>query len=218
MIPLYCGFDNRESAGFHAFVASVIDRASIPVSFTPIGGGQRDGSNAFTYARFLIPEQRGYEGWAIFADASDMVCLADIADLWRMRDESCAVMCVKHSYKTRHPRKYLGTALECDNRDYPRKNWSSLMLMNCGHALWRGITSRAVEYMSGAELHRFAWIPDEDIGGLPPQWNVLIDEGQPAEGAKLLHWTAGIPAFEAYADAPEAEAWRHEFFKTHQAG
>ena len=218
MIPLYCGYDKREAAGFHTFVSSVIERASEPVAFIPTMGKQRDGTNAFTYARFLIPEEQRYTGWAIFADAADMVCLGDIAMLWLHRDESKAVMCVKHDYQTRHPRKYVGTAMESDNRDYPRKNWSSLMLMNCGHPLWKQINDRSIGYMSGAELHRFAWIPDEQIGELPPEWNVLVDEGQSAEGANLLHWTAGIPGFPEYSIAPSHEVWDEEFIKAMRAG
>lgn len=32
----------------------------------------------------------GYKGWAIFA--GDMICNADIAELWKLRDPSKAVM------------------------------------------------------------------------------------------------------------------------------
>jgi hypothetical protein len=46
----------------------------------------------------------------------------------RCASEHCfnkAVAVVKHDYKTKHRRKYIGTPLEADNADYPRKNWSS---------------------------------------------------------------------------------------------
>jgi hypothetical protein len=39
------------------------------------------------------------------------------------------------------------------------------------------------------------------------QWNRLVDEGQPTGDALLMHWTAGIPAFAAYRQAPGAERW-----------
>jgi hypothetical protein len=41
------------------------------------------------------------------------------------------VQVVKHDYKTKFPRKYLGTEMESANENYPRKNWSSLILWNC---------------------------------------------------------------------------------------
>jgi hypothetical protein len=49
---------------------------------------------------------------------------------------------------------------------------------------------------------------DEDIGELPATWNCLVDEGDPK--GNILHWTAGVPAFDEYYDAPFAEVWRRE--------
>src|SRR5689334_17602665 len=113
-IPLYIGFDPREAAAYHVFCQSVIERASVPVSFHPLHkpmlqnfDGQRDGSNAFIYSRFLIPHLQSYKGWSIFADG-DMTCLDDIANLWALREENFfnkAVCVVKHDYKTKHKRK-----------------------------------------------------------------------------------------------------------------
>src|SRR5215212_3157138 len=88
----------------------------------------RDGSNQFIYSRFLLPHLTGYSGWALYIDG-DMLLRADIAALWNLRNESKAVMCVHHDYRTRMRRKYLGAK----NEDYPRKNWSSVVLWNCGH-------------------------------------------------------------------------------------
>jgi hypothetical protein len=74
-IPLYIGADPREAAGLHVFIQSVMDKASVPVSFIPLHkpmlngfDGQRDGTNAFIYSRFLVPYIQNYNGWAIFAD------------------------------------------------------------------------------------------------------------------------------------------------------
>jgi lipopolysaccharide biosynthesis glycosyltransferase len=202
VIRLFCGFDQREEVGYHVFCSSVIRNASQPVSFTPIRDEeQRDGSNTFTYARYRVAEMCGHEGWAIFADACDMVMLGDIAELWAQRNTHYAVQVVKHSYKTRHPIKYRGTTMQCPNPDYPRKNWSSLMLVNCAAPEWASENS-------GREAHQFKGFSAERIGDLPREWNVLVDEGQDVAGAKLLHYTAGIPAFHFYADTPQADAWR----------
>jgi hypothetical protein len=65
---------------------------------------------------------------------------------------------------------------------------------------------------TGADLHRFDWIPDEFIGDLPMDWNWLVDEYGPNESAKLLHWTCGLPAFPHYRNTPMADEW----FKAHE--
>ena len=216
MIPLFAGFDPREEVGYHAFCSSVIHHASEPVLITPLHldmlgkvykGGARDGSNAFIYSRFLIPHLMGYQGAAIFADGSDMIVKADIAELWAIRNPFLAVQCAQPRYKTRNPRKYLGTGMEADNRDYECKNWSSLMIINCAHYAWRALTPEKVASMSGADLHRFSFIEDRYIGELPAVWNWLADEFGPNPDAKLIHWTAGIPAWPAYANAYHADDW-----------
>ena len=216
MITCYTGFDPREEVGYHTFCSSVIHGTSEPVSFVPLDqamlrkvwqGGHRDGTNAFIYLRFLIPYLQGYQGFAMFVDGADMICKGDLAELWAMRDPFKAVQVAQHVYKTRHPRKYVGTGMEADNRDYPRKNWSSVMLINCAHYAWRDITPETVETMSGADLHRFSFIPDRFIGRIPYVWNWLADEYGESLDAKLLHWTAGIPGFPNYKDAPHAAEW-----------
>lgn len=215
MIHLFSGFDTREAVGYHTFSASVIDKASHPVGIFPLHlsmlpfykGGERDGTNAFIYSRFLIPYMMGYKGFAIFVDGADMIVRGDIAELDALCDPWKAVQVVKHDYKTKHPRKYVGTGMEADNRDYERKNWSSVMIINCGHYNWARITPETIDKMSGADLHRFAFIDERFIGELPKEWNWLCDEYGPNPDAKLLHWTAGIPGFPHYKDAPHADEW-----------
>jgi len=57
---------------------------------------------------------------------------------------------------------------------------------------------------------QFSFIEDSAIGELPDRWNRLVDEDQPVDGAAILHWTAGIPWFPHYRDAPGAIFWHHE--------
>ena len=117
---VFVGFDPREAAAYHVCCQSIIENTKAHVSFHPIRGEMRDGSNAFTYARFLVPYLCGFNGTALFLDG-DMLVRGDIADLFALArlDRGCQV--VKHDYKTKHPVKYLGNK----NEDYPRKNWSS---------------------------------------------------------------------------------------------
>jgi lipopolysaccharide biosynthesis glycosyltransferase len=217
VIPVYIGFDPREEAGSHVFASSLIHNASRPVSIIPLHldlfaafyrAGQRDGTNAFIYTRFLIPFLQDFKGWALFVDGADMLMRGDVAELWAMRDHYKAVQVVKHDYKTKHPRKYVGTKMEARNDDYPRKNWSSVMLINCGHYHWRDMTPEKLQQMKGPELHRFSWLSDDLIGELPAEWNWIADEFGENPQAKLVHWTAGVPAFAHYANAPHADEFR----------
>lgn len=211
MIHLFCGYDPREAIGWHVFVHSVLRRASRPVAIHRLDScGLPQGTNAFTLSRFLVPWLMGYRGHAIFADAADMLCLGDIAQLDGLFDARKAVQVVQHDYQTRNPRKYLGTKMEAENCDYPRKNWASLMLINCEHDLWSMVDPAFLESADRMAVLQFTEAAPFEVGALPTYWNRLADEGQPVEGAQILHWTAGIPGFQHYTDAPGAALWRAE--------
>jgi len=204
VIRIFTGYDKREAQGWQVFCRSLIDQTKEPVSIIPIGGHQRDGTNAFTYSRFLVPAMCDFSGWALWVDGSDMMMRADIGELWALRDEKYAVQVVKHDYRTKHARKYIGTPMESDNADYPRKNWSSVILWNCARN--RVLSPDFVSNATGAFLHRFTWLDNDKIGELPPEWNVLV--GEQEEAAKLAHFTLGIPGFKAYQDSWYSGEWR----------
>jgi len=209
IVRLFCGFDQREAAGWHVFAQSVIEKSSIPVAIVPISmDAQRDGTNAFTYSRFLIPYLCDFQGWALWADGSDMLANADIAELWAYRQGWYAVQVAKHDYKTKHRAKYVGTEMEAPNADYPRKNWSSVILWDCGHYMNRVLTPEFVQDRDGSFLHRFGWLPDDRIGELPKEWNWLPGEHGANPKAKLFHFTEGLPSIHAYRNTPHAQAWR----------
>lgn len=213
MIPVFIGYDPREAIAYHVCANSIIRKATVPVGLNPLAlnlmSGYKeqhnDGSNHFIYSRFLVPHLMNYQGWALFIDG-DMILRDDINELWNLRDETKAVMVVKHDYKTRMPVKYLGAK----NEDYPRKNWSSVILWNCGHQLNRQITPEFVQNATGAQLHRFTWIPDDQVGELPIEWNWLPDEFGENKNAKLLHYTLGTPCFNDFATSPMSDEWHRE--------
>lgn len=210
-IRLFCGYDRREAIGFHVFVSSVLRHATAPVEIHPLDSrGLPVGTNDFTLSRFLVPALCGFRGFAVFADACDMLATADIAELWGRRDGAKAVQVVNHAYSSRHREKYIGTSMQCPNVPYPRKNWASLMLVNCEHPAWAKMTADRIAASKVGALLQFRWLEDAEIGVLPDTWNRLVDEGQAVDGAAILHWTAGIPAFPHYAGAPGADLWRQE--------
>jgi lipopolysaccharide biosynthesis glycosyltransferase len=209
-ISIVVGFDQRESVAYHVFCQSVIDCAKNPVSFLPLAENtlqeykevHTDGSNRFIYSRFLTPYLRYYAGWAIFADG-DMVCQADISELWCLRDESKAVQVVKHDYQTKASKKYLGNK----NENYPRKNWSSVILWNCSHPANKILTPEFIQTKAGSYLHRFSWLSDDLIGELPFEWNWLAIEYPENNNAKLIHYTLGTPCFKDYAETSMSDKW-----------
>lgn len=211
-IPVFIGFDQREAVAYHVCAQSIIEKASEPISIHPLAlnmlkgfDGQKDGTNAFIFSRYLVPHLMGYQGWAIFIDG-DMVVDADIARLWDERNDQYAALVVKHDYKTRHSRKYIGTPIENSNVDYPRKNWSSVMLINCAHPSNSVLTPEFVASKDGAYLHRFQWLTDDELGGLPSQWNHLVREDPPGP-AFLYHYTLGIPGIRHYANDYGSWKW-----------
>ena len=206
---VYAGFDQREAAGFHTFTQSLIEQGSFK-NVTAMSGAQADGTNTFTYERFRVPEIEVWSGRALFLDASDMLLRAPLSELFALYDSKYAVQVVKHDYRTKHPRKYRGTEMEADNEDYPRKNWSSLILWNCGHRAHfkaRDQIRAAIANGDGKFLHRFGWLEDDQIGGLPVEWNWLPDEQGKNVNAKLLHFTTGLPVIRAHVHVPHAQAW-----------
>jgi lipopolysaccharide biosynthesis glycosyltransferase len=212
-IPVFVGYDPREAIAYHTCVNSIIRNSSVPVAIVPVALNlfqdytetHTDGSNHFIYTRFLVPYLMGWQGWAIFIDG-DMIVRGDIAELWDQRAMSKDVMVVKHDYKTKRREKYLGSP----NEDYPRKNWSSVILWNCSTYPNRQLTPEFVQQSTGSFLHRFSWLEDDRIGELAPEWNWLPDEYGANPDAKLLHYTLGTPCFHEFADTPQAEEWHRE--------
>ena len=212
-IPIFIGYDPREAVAYHTCANSIIRLASQPVALIPLALNlftdyeetHTDGSNHFIYSRFLVPHLMGHTGWAIFIDG-DMIVRDDIVKLWNLRRMDRDVMVVKHDYKTCMPVKYLGAK----NEDYPRKNWSSVILWNCNSWPNRKLTPEFIEKSTGAELHRFTWIDDDRIGELPLEWNWLPDEFGANPAAKLLHYTLGAPCFHEFATTPQGDEWHRE--------
>ena len=209
-INIVVGFDQRESVAYHTFSQSIIEKASLPVAFIPLAINtlkgyketHTDKSNDFIYSRFLTPHLNDFKGWAIFADG-DMICQADIKELWDLKDESKALLVVKHDYQTKAHQKYLGNI----NENYPRKNWSSVILWNCAHSKHKILTPEFIANQTGKYLHRFSWLEDDDIGELPPEWNWLAIEYPENRKAKLIHYTLGTPCFKDYRDSEMSDIW-----------
>lgn len=162
-------------------------------------------STAFSFTRFLVPTLMQHSGWAAFVDG-DFLFLADPKELFALADPRFAVMVVQHGPLPESGTKMDGQA----QQPYFRKNWSSLILWNCGHPSNQRITPHQVNTMSGQWLHGFSWLEEREIGALPPLWNWLsgIDQ-QPKTGDPFaVHFTRGHPDMPGYQGSPYCEHWR----------
>lgn len=221
MIRVFIGYDSNETVALYTLMHSIIARASRPVSIIPLVLNQLPmnrpraefQSTEFSFSRFLVPWMCGYEGKAIFMD-SDMICMADICELWDIPTDR-TVSVVKHNYRPNMENKFLNQP----QSNYPKKNWSSVMVFNNAHC--KALTPERVNTASGAYLHQFQWVEYGDveaysmIGELPPEWNHLVGEENqgPIEDAKLIHYTRGTPCFAKYSYGTEAVLWKREMAK-----
>ena len=166
-------------------------------------------STEFTFTRFLVPELCNFDGWALFCD-SDIIFIEDIKELFDQANDKYAVMCAQHDYTPKEGIKMDGQTQTV----YPRKNWSSVVLFNCGHPSNKKLDLNLVNNpeITGAYLHRFSWLDDSEIGQISHEWNWLTDwyeEGKDGT-PKALHYTEGGPWFENYRNCGRHTTWKIE--------
>ena len=214
-MKIFIGWDSREEDAYKVCVHTIKKHASKDVEIVPLkreelikeGLYTRDeGGNVsteFAYTRFFTPYLTDYKGWALFIDC-DFLFTRDVAELFSLADPQYAVMCVQHDYTP-------SAAIKMDGQKqvaYPRKNWSSCVLWNCGHPANAIITPSIVNTETGAFLHRFQWLPDNLIGELPLEWNWLEGEYEkPDEIPAVIHYTNGGAWFKECQDVDYAQEW-----------
>jgi hypothetical protein len=211
MINVFIGYDSKEKVAYNVLSHSIIQNSTKPVAITPIAlKNIKDdfvreknnlSSTEFSFSRFIIPHLMNYQGWALFMDC-DMLMMADIAELWRLRDDKYAVQVCKHDYTPKDETKFLGQV----QTKYVKKNWSSFMLLNCKKCTT--LTPDYVNKASGLELHQFKWLENEElIGSLPLEWNWLVGEYPYKKEVKNIHYTDGGPWFDDYKDCDYSQDW-----------
>lgn len=217
---VYIGYDSREQVAYDVCKFSIERRASKPVDIRKLelqelrdqGIYKRShdplASTEFTYSRFLVPYLNQYKEPALFVDC-DFLFLADVWELLDQANNSFALQCVQHDYRPTEETKMDSIP----QTQYPRKNWSSLILWNCEHEKNRELTIEVVNKQTGAFLHRLQWVDDEDIGSISYLWNFLEGWYQsPRDNAvKAVHYTRGGPWFKDWQDVDYGDDWRREY-------
>ena len=219
-MKIFVGWDSREDIAYQVCKHSILKRQPdaevIPLKQNELrknGLYWRDidplASTEFTFTRFLIPELCNYKGWALFIDC-DIVSTTDIKQLFDQADDQYAVMCAKHDYTPKEGKKMDGQIQTV----YPRKNWSSVMLINCEHPSNAALDKKLVNdpEIGGAYLHRFKWLKDSAIGEFSHEWNWLVGVyEEPLDGTpNLIHYTEGGPWFENYRFCNYHKVWKAE--------
>lgn len=212
MLNVMIGYDPNEAAAYHVLAHSILSRASVPVSITPVclpyfEGHKKDpsASTEFSLTRFLTPMLAGYSGRALFLDC-DMLVRCDIKELFDSCGYDKDVYVVKHDYTPVGETKFLDSVQHV----YPRKNWSSVMLFNCASSACKRLTNQFVLEASPSVLHQFKWCQTERIGELGAEWNHLVGELEPNPNAKIVHFTNGIPAFKGLGRQEFSREWKSE--------
>lgn len=215
-LQVVIGFDPRETVAASVLAHSIQRRSSRPVAISYISLSQLpeyrrpkdpQASTEFTFARFLVPHMFGYQHDPVLFLDSDMLCLANVADLFDLYDERYAVQLVKHNYIPVPGPKFL----DAPQTIYLRKNWSSLMLMQPNRC--RRLTPEYVNTATGMQLHQFSWLEGEhEIGALPKGWNYLVGEnGQcSVSDVKVAHFTRGGPWFQEFDGCEFSRVWHLE--------
>jgi hypothetical protein len=225
MRNVYIGFDAREHLAWGVCAQSMLEHASKEIVQEPVSAtamrafglytrpeSRRDGvawdeiSNApmstdFSLSRFFVCSLK-LSGWSLFCDC-DFLFRDDVCKLFALADKRYAVMCVQHDHQPVEAVKMDGQVQTV----YPRKNWSSLMLINHAHPSVQALTADKANSLTGLELHGFSWLRDHEIGALPTEWNWLEGSSNPRIEPKAVHFTRGTPDMKGYESVPYANEW-----------
>lgn len=216
---IFVGYDSREDIAWQVCRHSLLRHSTRELQIIPLRQTvlrelglytrplDKAATTEFSLTRFLTPYLAATTGWVVFCDC-DFLFTADIGAVLEGLDPSKAVYCVQHDY-TPH------FHIKMDNQQqttYPRKNWSSFMVINCDHPDVQALTPEVVNSESPAYLHRFNWISDDNaIGALDLDWNFLEGEyTKPEKLPRVIHYTNGGPWFEEWQNVDYADNWRAE--------
>ena len=216
---VFVGYDSREDIAWQVCRHSIRRRASREIEVYPLKQASlrevglytrpydKLSSTEFSLTRFLTPYIAAHEGWTLFMDC-DILLTADLNAIFDGLDDRKALYVVQHDYTPANMVKMDGKAQTL----YPRKNWSSVMLFNGANDHVKALTPAVVNSAEPSFLHRFEWLPDDDlIGALDLDWNFLEGEYAKTEPTpRAIHFTNGGPWFEQWQSVDYADLWRAE--------
>ena len=177
-MKIYVGWDSREDISYQVCEHS-IKRRDLDAEVHPLKQNEmrekgiytreidKLATTEFTFSRFFVPYLNDYKGWAVFCDC-DFLWKIPAKELEQYCDDSKAVVCVQHDYTPEEGSIKMDGQVQTA---YPRKNWSSMVLWNCGHPKNKILTPELLNKETPKFLHRFSWLEDNEIGSLPLEYN-----------------------------------------------
>jgi hypothetical protein len=217
-LKVYIGYDPSEDIAWEVAKFSLLRNSSIPLSVYKLKqdylrdlglytrSRDESASTEFSLTRFLSPFLANHDGWTLFVDC-DFLFTDDISKLLAGLDLRKSVYVVKHDYIPTKLIKMDGSK----QTTYPRKNWSSFMVFNGRDQFVRSLNPTIVNNATPAYLHRFEWVPDEQIGEIDLSWNFLEGEyPRPNAIPSAIHFTNGGPWFQEWQQVDFADLWQKE--------
>lgn len=165
-------------------------------------------STQFSHSRFLVPMIHR-RGWCAFVDC-DFLFLERAELMLGEADDRYAVMCRKFMLSGEEE----GTKMDGMRQSwYPRKLWSSLMLINCDHPAWGRLSVGRVNTQDGGYLQQMLWLEPHEIGPLHNAWNRIpgIDTEEEVAAARAIHYSLGGPWLPGYEEGPGAALWHRAY-------
>jgi hypothetical protein len=164
----------------------------------------------FSAWRWLVPEAYQCEGKAIYLD-SDIVVLADIAELWDGLEPDVMFSCVTDV--SGEDLWGFPTTIEQTGKVYKNKPQTSVMAMNLDRCVWK--CENEFRRRKYATLMQARWIHPSQIQSLDPQWNRF---GLCDAGTKLLHWSHVASQPQRRPDHPTADVFDAELTEAVREG
>lgn len=193
-LQVFIGYDSTEDEAYQVAKASILEYTDIKV--TPLKLKELShlynktdmlASTEFTMTRFLVPYLSEYQGLSLFMDC-DILVRTNIRYILDYVNRENWVSVVQHDYTPK-------TKLKMDGKlqtEYPRKNWSSVMLFN--NEKCRHLTPALINNAEPSYLHQLKWVSDKNVGSLPVKWNYLVGYyNNNRDYANVLHYTDGGP-------------------------
>lgn len=196
---VFIGYDSNEDAAFQVAKASILQYTDIEIVPLVLDDlrhlyTQQDplASTEFTMTRFLVPYLSEYKGLSLFMDC-DILVRTNIRYILDYINPDNMVSVVQHDYTPKTKIKMDGKI----NAEYPRKNWSSVMMFN--NEKCAGLTPELINVAEPSYLHQLKWAPDNVVGSLPVKWNYLVGYyHNHRDYANILHYTDGGPWHEIW--------------------
>lgn len=160
----------------------------------------------FSIARFHLPFM-AKRGLALFCDC-DFMWRGPVEPLFvnaRAHSE-IALHCVQHDYTPQE-----GVKMDRQPQtQYPRKNWSSMVVWNLDHPSNAPLVRSPHEAntLKGSQLHRFTWLADHELGALPSSYNWLEGVSPANANPVAVHYTRGTPNLQGYEHSAFSDEWR----------